>query len=520
MYCRRGRGDSSSRWQFEARLEHHLIRLADELRSRRYRPSPSVCFVSDQPKRREIFAAAFRDRVVHHLLVRQLEPYWESRFIHDSFACRRGKGTLAAVDRSQQYIRQVSGNGSGRAWALHLDVRSFFVSIDKNILLSILERGIVRQGLPWADELAWLTRQIVLRDPSVDALRIGRGFAAIPPHKSLFHTGNVCGLPIGNFSSQFFANVYLDRLDQFVKHELKVRHYLRYVDDLLLFDRDRDRLQQAEGEIDAFLRRELKLELHPARRVLVPTSNGVHALGHIVYHDHRLLRRRTLRRFERRLRAAEAVILDQRGGGQRLHLHPGHAQRLLACAMSYRGLLRQGNYWRQSERLQRRFPWVAQLWHLSLRGRVRCGFRIDGTPARLAVQWRAFKQRWPRARMLIQLGDFWEAFRGDAKWLRDALSLGPGRRRPGLGGGAGFRVGARTLLRRLQDTSSEPWLLVRQTGRCQGALREREIAILWLPIGCVQMPKTENWLLVPRAPQRPHHAAEHRRRTSSNKGSK
>ena len=222
LNCRRGKSGKPARWAFEADLERQLLALTGELADRRYQPSPSVCFITDQPKRREIFAAAFRDRVVHHRVVGLLEPFWERRFIHDSYACRRGKGTLAAVDRLQTFMRQVSANGSRRAYALHLDVRSFFVRIHKATLFAILDAGLRQQAAPWQDAMRWLLGRIVFRDPAIDALRIGGGFAAVPVHKSLFHTGNVCGLPIGNYTSQFFANVYLDRLDQFVKHTLKV----------------------------------------------------------------------------------------------------------------------------------------------------------------------------------------------------------------------------------------------------------------------------------------------------------
>ncbi|MCP5203938.1 MAG: group II intron reverse transcriptase domain-containing protein [Pseudomonadales bacterium] len=341
--CRRGKGNSPSRWRFEADLERNLIRLVDELQSRRYQPSPSVCFATDQPKRREIFAAAFRDRVVHHLLVRQLEPYWERRFIHDSYACRRGKGTLAAVNRVQQFIRQATGNGSARAWFLHLDIRSFFVNIDKAVLLAILESGLERQRHPWANDLQWLSRCIVSRDPCLDAHRIGAELNAVPAHKSLYGTGNVRGLPIGNYSSQFFANVYLDRLDQFVKHDLRHKYYLRYVDDLVLLDRDPERLLERENAIATFLQRELRLALNPGARVLAPTSNGIDILGYMIHREHRLLRRRTVRRFEQRLRKSGALMVKPQGDRMVVRYPPQDVERLLAMCMSYRGLLHKGN---------------------------------------------------------------------------------------------------------------------------------------------------------------------------------
>ena len=180
LKCRRNKRNTANALAFEVRQEENLLDLKAALENRTYAPARSVCFVTQRPKLREIFAADFRDRVVHHVLVDFLESIWEPIFIHDSYACRTGKGVHAGVKRLQTFLRQVTANGTCTADYV----------------------------MKWDSAL----------------------FGWLPPHKTLFACPPGKGLPIGNLNSQFFANVYLNALDQFVKHELKCRHYLRYCD--------------------------------------------------------------------------------------------------------------------------------------------------------------------------------------------------------------------------------------------------------------------------------------------------
>lgn len=338
LSCRRGKRTSPGALHFEARLEANLFALLDELRSRTYEPSPSACFITDQPKAREIFAAPFRDRIVHHLAVAHLEPFWERRFIYDSYACRRGKGTHAAVRRVQCFMRQASANGTRSAWYLKIDVRSFFVRIHKATLLEILHTALRRESPTWCEPLSWLLERIVMRDPTTDARRIGGRFSAVPHHKSLYSTGGITGLPIGNYTSQFFANVYLDGVDQFVKHHLKARFYVRYVDDFVLLHEEHQVLESWERHIDEFLRTRLRLELNPARRKLAPISSGSDFLGYVIRRTHLLVRRRTTRRCEHRLSTVAATILrDTRDRRMVFLLSKTAADRAVASWLSYRG---------------------------------------------------------------------------------------------------------------------------------------------------------------------------------------
>lgn len=232
--------------RFEADQEKNLIALRAALIDRSYQPRRSVCFFTTRPKFREIIAADFRDRVVHHLLVDYLEKTWEPVFIHDSYACRKGKGVHKGVARLQQFIRQVTANGTRRAWYLQLDIRNYFMSIDRDILFGMLAARL-------HDKTAlWLTRMLVYHDVTANCHFRGRRdlLARIPPHKTLFGAGPDKGLPIGNLNSQFFANVYLNRLDQFVKHDLKCRYYLRYCDDFVLLSHDREQLLVWQDKIE------------------------------------------------------------------------------------------------------------------------------------------------------------------------------------------------------------------------------------------------------------------------------
>ncbi len=206
--CRRRKRGTINALRFEYRLLDNLFSLASELQKGAYRPSRSVCFVTMTPKLREIFAADFRDRVVHHLLVRELEKVWEPRFIHDSYACRVGKGIHTAVKQLQSFMLRATKNQKEAAFFLQLDIRSFFTSIDKDILFSMFTRSVQSEAL------LSLLSEIIFHDCTEDYIFKGdqHMLRKIPAQKSLFGSGKDKGLPIGNLTSQFFANVYLHEL--------------------------------------------------------------------------------------------------------------------------------------------------------------------------------------------------------------------------------------------------------------------------------------------------------------------
>lgn len=313
--CRRRKRGTMNALIFEKDQTDRLVSLTRAVRTGRYAPRRSVCFIVSHPKTREVFAADFSDRIVHHLVVRELEAHWEKIFIADSYACRKEKGTLAAVDRLARFLRSVSANGAKRTHYLQLDIRNFFMSIDKGILFSLLDRGLLAQyGMPTTrlcfehprreeyEKARGLLKTLLYHDPTENYVRKGEAseWGAIAPEKSLFNAPAGKGLPIGNLTSQFFANVYLNELDQFVKHTLKARYYLRYVDDFVLLHEDPAQLREWQTAIENFLRERLHLTLkEPA--TLKPISCGVNFLGYVQHLHHRLVRRRVVGNFDQKL---------------------------------------------------------------------------------------------------------------------------------------------------------------------------------------------------------------------------
>ncbi|MCA3182840.1 MAG: RNA-directed DNA polymerase [Cupriavidus sp.] len=276
--CRRTKRNSASALAFEVNLERNLRSLYDELADGSYAPGRSKCFVITRPKPREVWAAEFRDRIVHHLLYRKIGPRFERSFIADSCACIKGRGTLYAARRLEAKVRSVTQNWSRPAFYLKCDLANFFVSIDKSILLDLL--------LAKVSEPFWrsLTTLVLMHDPRSDFVNLGDRsmMNLVPPHKRLMEQPAHLGLPIGNLSSQFFANVYLNELDQFVKHRINARHYIRYVDDFVILHESPQWLNAALSSIDDFLLRRLHARLNPSKTILQTAARGIDFVGQVV----------------------------------------------------------------------------------------------------------------------------------------------------------------------------------------------------------------------------------------------
>ncbi|WIG58164.1 MAG: Retron-type RNA-directed DNA polymerase [Ktedonobacterales bacterium] len=273
--------------QFDYHLEGQLLRLRDELAHHTYRPGPYRRYTIREPKERIISAAPFRDRVVHHALCNVITPRFERRFIKDSYANRTGKGIHSALDRCTHFARRYR-------YVLRCDIVQFFPSIDLTILRRLLAR--------------------VVRDDDVlalcDLILVGGAHELTEQYNLVLYPGDdpataaarPRGLPIGNQTSQFWANCYLNPLDHFITEELRCRAYLRYVDDFLLFADDKPTLHRWKAAIITFLATHLRLALHEAESTVSPVTTGIPFLGFRVYPDHRLLRRRNGLAFVRRLR--------------------------------------------------------------------------------------------------------------------------------------------------------------------------------------------------------------------------
>jgi retron-type reverse transcriptase len=293
--ARRGKRHRTEVERFAYHLEDNLFRLQTELCTQTYQPGSYRHFYIYEPKKRKISAAPFRDRVVHHALVNVIGPIWERKFIHDSYACRVRKGTHKALDRCTAFVRK-------HRYVLQCDIAKFFPTIDHAVLKALLSHTIADP------QVTWLCERIIDSGAGVlDSEREPRWF----PGDDMFAPLRPQGLPIGNLTSQFWGNVYLNELDHFVKRELTCRSYVRYADDFLLFGDDKPTLHRWHAELRAFAAERLRLHIHTEKTQVYPTRTGVPFLGFRHFGTHRRLKRENVVRFRRRIRQMQT---DYRAG--------------------------------------------------------------------------------------------------------------------------------------------------------------------------------------------------------------
>ena len=259
--------------EFEKNLEENLLQLRAELLLHSYRPKPLETFILCDPKTRKISKSDFRDRIIHHALCNIIEPIFEKTFIYDSYANRIGKGTLKAIQRFDYFKRGVSRNNTGECFILKADIRHYFETVDHGVLMGIIKRKIKDK------DIIWLVKTILSNYNS---------------------KGKGKGMPLGNLTSQFFANVYLDALDRFVKHNLKAKYYIRYVDDFVIFENAITKLKHYKEKISEFLKT-IKLELHPDKSSIISLEQGVCFLGFRIFYCCRLLKKSNIRKMKRKL---------------------------------------------------------------------------------------------------------------------------------------------------------------------------------------------------------------------------
>lgn len=342
--ARRNKRNTHSQLKFELDMEHNLIELYDEIRERRYQPHPCTCFIIEDPVKREVFASDFRDRVVHHLYYNYVSPMFERMFIFDSYSCRKGKGTLFGIERLEHHIRSCSRNYRRETYVLKLDITGYFMSIERERLkrevLAMLEKCWKRKATKRStyaqllnrELIEYLTEVIISRNPLQGCKIRGseRDWEGLPQTKSLRYALDGFGLPIGDLTSQLFSNVYLNRLDWYVKRDLGFEHYGRYVDDFYIVDADKERLQRAIEQIREFLKQELGLTLHPKKIVLRRVEDGVEFLGAIVRPYYRHVTKRTTRKFNRRWEEWEYVCRQE-------HLSEEEREKVFRSMNSYLG---------------------------------------------------------------------------------------------------------------------------------------------------------------------------------------
>lgn len=510
--CRKGKRAARDTQGYESRLPDRLVRSRDALASLRWRPSRTFSFVVSQPKAREIHASPFADRVVHHVITERLARLYEPVFIHDSFANRMGKGTHAAVERLQTFLRQACHGGTRSAFALQLDVANFFNSIHRPTLFRLLQGRLlraVRAGQVAADEartLQTLCRALLEGDPTVGVRQRGsaRLRALVPAHKRLGALGAGRGLPIGNLTSQFFANVLLNELDQFCKHQLKARWYVRYVDDFVLLHPDAAQLRAWRERIAQFLADRLGLRLKalpepfcvhagPAgAAAAAPPVRGVDFLGYVVRPFYRLARRRVVRRMQVCL--ADYARHHVRTSAAALAVDMPLAARaaLRARLESYTAHLRHAHSLRLWQRVQAQHPWLRQLFvAVPAPAEPRLGppaWAPAEGPANLAQQHAGLCARADGAALLLQVGRCWLlvgrpvlGLQGGWPWPA-SLPAGRATQRPGLGPCTEWPLAALATLRRALRQAGVPHAVAQQTGHTRTGFKQRSLVARWTPI--------------------------------------
>lgn len=261
--------------QFFLNLMDNIIGINQELKDKIYKHDQYQAFRISDPKQRQIHKASVRDRLVHHAIYRVLYPHFDKKFIFDSYSCRRDKGTHRALNRFRQYGRKVSRNNTRTAWVLKCDIVKFFANIDHKILITCLEQYLDE------DDIMWLLKEII----------------------NSFHTPKMKGegLPLGNLTSQLLVNIYMNKLDQFVKRKLKVKYYIRYADDFVILHENKAQLQKLIPHISSFVETKLKLELHQNKMFVKTLASGVDFLGWVHFPYHRVLRTTTKKRMLKKL---------------------------------------------------------------------------------------------------------------------------------------------------------------------------------------------------------------------------
>ena len=310
---------------FERNLKENIESLCDDLWTRRYKPEPSTCFVIQQPKKREVFAAQFRDRIVHHLYYNYTHELFERTFIQDTYSCIPGRGTHYGIERMTQHIRQESYNWQRPCYALKIDIRGYFMHINRRRLLDIATASLTKMadhqvngGMKWRDVIdmdfiLWLTHEIVLLDPTEGCRRVGNPseWDDVDASKLMANAPADCGMPIGNLTSQLFSNVYMNPFDQMVKRLLHFLHYGRYVDDSATICSDRQRLTDAIPLMRDFLKDELCLDMHMGKTQIIDVRYGVEFLGAFIKPYRTYICNRSLSRIRQ-----EAADVMHMGRGQ------------------------------------------------------------------------------------------------------------------------------------------------------------------------------------------------------------
>jgi RNA-directed DNA polymerase len=362
--CRKNKRNTLNALRFEKHFEHNLFALQDEILNGSYTPGRSIAFIVEKPVKREIFAADFRDRVLHHWLIAKLNPLFEKHFIYDSYACRIGKGTHFGVKRIAGFIKSCSNNYVADCYILKLDIQGFFMHINRTVLYERLSHFIEHHYTePDKILVLDLCRKIIYNDPTQNCTIKGAksNWAGLPHNKSLFHSPKNCGLPIGNLTSQVFANFYMTAFDYYMKKDLKIKYYGRYVDDFIVIHPDNDYLKTLIPIVSKFLLEPisgvegsgLQLSLHPKKIYLQHYSKGVAFLGTVIKPNRIYIANRTKGNFFNAIQKHNRVVQNSKPSLE-------EQQQFLSSMNSYLGIMKHYKTYKLRKRML--FKYLSGWW--------------------------------------------------------------------------------------------------------------------------------------------------------------
>jgi RNA-directed DNA polymerase len=453
LKCRKNKCNTSNALKFELKAEENIWDLAQELQTKTYTPARSICFVIEKPKMREIIAADFRDRVVHHVLIDQLEKIYEPAFIYDSYACRQQKGTHKAVNRVQNWLKQIYSGTCKQTPFVQLDIKNFFMNVDHKILYELLEKKLNKyahfqqQHLPRVqdsiDDLLWLSRIFIFYKPTDNYILKGEKylFENLPPHKSLFTADLGKGLAIGNHTSQFFANVYLNELDKYIKHNLKCRYYVRYCDDFIVLHQSALQLAYFKANITGFVQQKLGLKLNERYGKILSSTQGIDFLGYIIRKDYILIRRRVVHAFKQKMQDYEKKLINNESFSSENNVFSFCAIKMQICfydytvleslratLASYMGCLAHANTYNLRLSLIRNYAFMYHFFCKSTLlannlGQLKPLYKHPQLFSTIWQQYNYFRWKFDECVLFFQVGRFYEFYAEISSHITNALGL-------------------------------------------------------------------------------------------------
>ena len=412
--CKKGKNSINS-LKFEENLEENLFNLLDDLNNGTYTISRAICFVVEKPKIREIWASDFRDRVVHHLITRKVETFYENKdfsfsFLESSFANRKNKGTHKAVIELKKLIKT-------NKYYLKFDIESFFNSIDRKILYNILINDLSKEEFVNKEIILNLFKKTIFHKYTLNYQKKSnrKKIKEVPFHKSLFSSEPIDkGLPIGNLTSQFLSNVYLNKLDYFIEKELKFNFYIRYVDDGIILSNNREGLENLSLKINDFLQKELSLQLHPKKIILKEVREGIDFLGFYVKANYTLVRKNVVMNLKEKL----YYFFKNKKNNK---LTKNQVKQLQNIVNSYYGHFKHANSynlkWKMSKKLNEYFELKKKNNNVIVKQKNNLNFE------NVQSQYLYFKKKYENHLIIFQMGNFYRFFNEQAEFISEKLQL-------------------------------------------------------------------------------------------------